>query len=110
MTDFIVRGKHDQNTLDQMANCMRFGAEYGVLCADGHFGYAQPGGGVIAYEGHISLSGVGFDIACGNKAVKTSLRLSDIISKKFEIADYDCQNNFIWGRKIKRGARGKLTI
>ena len=42
----------------------------GVLCADGHLGYAQPVGGVIAYEEHISVSGVGFDIACGNMAVR----------------------------------------
>ncbi len=83
----ITRGQHDQNTIDQMQNCMRWGAEYGVLCADGHFGYAQPVGGVIAYDGHISLSGVGFDIACGNKAIKTTLKIADIISKKSEIAD-----------------------
>ena len=36
----------------------------GVIMADGHFGYAQPVGGVIAYEKQISISGVGFDIGC----------------------------------------------
>jgi len=36
----------------------------------GHLGYVQPVGGVIAYGEHISVSGVGFDIACGNMAVK----------------------------------------
>jgi len=46
--------------------------------ADHHLGYAVPIGGVIAYEGQISPSGVGFDIACGNKAVLTDLRLHDI--------------------------------
>jgi tRNA-splicing ligase RtcB (3'-phosphate/5'-hydroxy nucleic acid ligase) len=30
-----------------------------------------PIGGVVAYEDSISPSGVGFDIACGNKAVLT---------------------------------------
>lgn len=45
----------------------------GVLCADGHLGYAQPVGGVIAYEDHLSISGVGFDIGCGNMAVRTDL-------------------------------------
>ena len=43
----------------------------GVICADGHLGYAQPVGGVIAYEKQISISGVGFDIGCGNMAVHT---------------------------------------
>jgi tRNA-splicing ligase RtcB len=42
----------------------------GVICADGHLGYAQPVGGVIAYEGQISISGVGFDIGCGNMAIR----------------------------------------
>jgi tRNA-splicing ligase RtcB (3'-phosphate/5'-hydroxy nucleic acid ligase) len=32
--------------------------------------YAMPVGGVIAYEEHISVSGVGFDIGCGNMAVR----------------------------------------
>src|ERR671910_1322478 len=50
----------------------------GVLCADGHLGYAHPIGGVVAYEEHISISGVGFDIACGNMAVRLDTRYEDI--------------------------------
>ena len=54
-----------------MRNCMSVGnAVAGVICADGHLGYAQPVGGVIAYEKQISISGVGFDIGCGNMAVR----------------------------------------
>jgi tRNA-splicing ligase RtcB len=49
-----------------------------VLCADGHKGYAQPIGGVVAYKDKISLSGVGFDIACGNLAVRTDVTLPQI--------------------------------
>ena len=44
-----------------------------MLCADGHKGYAQPIGGVVAYKDKISLSGVGFDIACGNLAIRTDV-------------------------------------
>lgn len=66
-----VMGYHDEATIQQMKNCMKIGnVVAGVLCADGHLGYAQPVGGVIAYEDQISVSGVGFDIACGNMAVK----------------------------------------
>lgn len=66
-----VHGHHDEATIAQMRNCMKVGnAIGGVLCADGHLGYAQPVGGVIAYEKQISISGVGFDIACGNMAVR----------------------------------------
>src|SRR5262245_50417960 len=71
MTDVRIFGEHDERTKAQMARCMQYGSVVGgVLCADGHLGYAQPVGGVIAYEDHISVSGVGFDIACGNMAVK----------------------------------------
>ena len=67
----IIFGQHGENTLAQMRNCMRVGSvASSVLCAAGHLGYAQPVGGVVAYESDISISGVGFDIACGNMAVR----------------------------------------
>ncbi len=66
-----IFGKHDDATIAQMRNCMAVGnVVAGVICADGHLGYAQPVGGVIAYEKQISISGVGFDIGCGNMAVR----------------------------------------
>jgi len=66
-----VIGTHAEATVAQMRNCMSVGnAVAGVICADGHLGYAQPVGGVIAYEGQISISGVGFDIGCGNMAAR----------------------------------------
>src|SRR5437588_619218 len=72
-------GSPDERTLAQMERCMGVGSVAGgVLCADGHLGYAMPVGGVIAYEEHVSVSGVGFDIACGNMAAKLDLRLEDI--------------------------------
>ena len=71
MTEVKIFGEHDERTKEQIARCMEHGSVVGgVLCADGHLGYAQPVGGVIAYEEHVSVSGVGFDIACGNMAVK----------------------------------------
>ena len=71
MTDVTIFGEHDERTKEQMARCMQYGSVVGgVLCADGHLGYAQPVGGVIAYEGQISISGVGFDIGCGNMAIR----------------------------------------
>src|SRR5580704_2254574 len=66
-----IFGQHDEATIAQMRNCMKVGnAVAGVVCADGHLGYAQPVGGVIAYEKQISISGVGFDIGCGNMAIR----------------------------------------
>ena|SRR5271154_1221088 len=59
-----------QNAVDQMKNAMRT-AVRGALMADHHLGYAVPVGGVVAYRGKVSPSGVGYDIACGNKAILT---------------------------------------
>src|SRR5436309_5306268 len=72
-------GTVDQRSLDQLKRCMDAGdAEFGVLCADHHPGYSQPIGGGVAYEGYVSPSGVGYDIGCGNKAVKTGLKRADL--------------------------------
>jgi tRNA-splicing ligase RtcB (3'-phosphate/5'-hydroxy nucleic acid ligase) len=72
-------GAVDERSLRQLETCMRAGdAEFGVLCADHHPGYSQPIGGGIAYEGFVSPSGVGYDIGCGNKAVRTELTLPDL--------------------------------
>lgn len=74
-----VFGQHDEATIAQMRNCMAVGnVVSGVICADGHLGYAQPVGGVIAYDGQISISGVGFDIGCGNMAVRLDTPFSAI--------------------------------
>jgi tRNA-splicing ligase RtcB len=74
-----IFGQHDDATVAQMRNCMGVGnVVAGVICADGHLGYAQPVGGVIAYEKQISISGVGFDIGCGNMAVRLDTPFSAI--------------------------------
>lgn len=79
---FPIYGQHDEATVQQMATCMSSGsAAAGVLCADGHLGYNHPIGGVVGYTDHISVSGVGFDIACGNMAVRLDTRYADIADK-----------------------------
>src|SRR6266481_3202733 len=81
-----VFGDHDEGTLAQMKNCMAVGnVVAGVICADGHLGYAQPVGGVIAYEKQISISGVGFDIGCGNMAVRLDTPFTAIEARIGEI-------------------------
>jgi tRNA-splicing ligase RtcB (3'-phosphate/5'-hydroxy nucleic acid ligase) len=66
-----IFGEHDEATIKQIETCVAAGGDRAVLCADGHKGYAQPIGGVVAYKDKISVSGVGFDIACGNLAILT---------------------------------------
>lgn len=96
-----IFGEHDQSTIDQMRNCMTVGnVVAGALCADGHLGYAQPVGAVIAYEDHISISGVGFDIACGNMAVKLDAKYDDVKASAANIlADIKANISFGVGRK-----------
>jgi len=97
-----VFGQHDEVTLRQIQNCIDAGGECGVLCADGHKGYAQPIGGVVAYKDKISLSGVGFDIACGNLAILTDAKGSDVASKIKSIMDDIVRDiSFGIGRKAK---------
>lgn len=82
-----VFGTHEANTVAQMKNCMAVGnVVAGVLCADGHLGYAQPVGAVIAYEKQISVSGVGFDISCGNMAVRLDVPASAVAERAVEFA------------------------
>jgi tRNA-splicing ligase RtcB len=77
-----IFGAHEAATVAQMRNCMGVGnVVAGVICADGHLGYAQPVGGVIAYEKQISISGVGFDIGCGNMAVRLDTPFAAIEDK-----------------------------
>lgn len=72
-------GEPLMNAHEQISNCLSLGnAVRGALMADHHLGYAAPVGAVIARRGEISPSEVGFDIACGNKAVMTDLRLRDV--------------------------------
>ncbi len=83
----VIFGQHDEATIRQIEICLASGAEAAALCADGHLGYAQPIGGVVAYRNHISLSGVGFDIACGNLAIRTDAKLADLAPRISVIMD-----------------------
>jgi tRNA-splicing ligase RtcB len=85
-----IYGQHDAATIGQLELCVNAeeGAA-GVLCADGHVGYSMPIGGVVGYRNFISPSGVGYDIACGNMAVKTTLRAEDFYEggERVSVAD-----------------------
>src|SRR5436853_275673 len=69
----VVFGSHEEKTLAQLAD-VASRAERAALMADGHVGYVMPIGGVAAYREQVSVVGVGFDIACGNAAIRTDLR------------------------------------
>ena len=74
-----VWGDLQENALVQMRNCLQHDrAVTAALMADHHLGYAQPIGGVLAYQNAVSPSGVGYDIACGNKAVRLDLPSAEV--------------------------------
>ncbi|MFQ5454907.1 MAG: RtcB family protein [Nitrospirota bacterium] len=82
----------DEGVFEQITNvaCLP-GIERHALCMpDGHWGYGFPIGGVAAFstdEGIISPGGIGFDINCGVRLIKTNLVLKDVRSKIDNLMD-----------------------
>lgn len=79
MENLKIFGKEliDEKSIRQIKNCLS-DEDLGVLTADAHYGYGHPIGGAVAYKNKISLSGVGFDIACGNYAVQTNIKAGEL--------------------------------
>jgi len=76
MTHPTIFGTHEDKTLAQLTD-VASRAERVALMADGHLGYVMPIGGVAAYRNKASVVGVGFDIACGNAAIRTDRRVEE---------------------------------
>ncbi|HOK22715.1 MAG TPA: RtcB family protein [Candidatus Hydrothermia bacterium] len=71
------------NAPEQVANvaCLPGIEKYSIAMPDIHWGYGFPIGGVAAFsieEGVISPGGVGYDINCGVRILKTNLKRKDI--------------------------------
>jgi tRNA-splicing ligase RtcB len=79
-----IFGSHDENTIRQLQD-VATRAERVALMADGHLGYVMPIGGVAAYREKVSVVGVGFDIACGNAAIRTDLTLDDLGADEHQV-------------------------
>jgi tRNA-splicing ligase RtcB len=58
---------------------------------DAHWGYGFPIGGVAAFDpdedGVLSVGGVGFDISCGVRTIKTGLTLEQVRPRLQQLAD-----------------------
>ena len=73
-------------TIDQAANVatLKGVMKHVVVLPDGHEGYGFPVGGVAGMdleEGVISPGGVGYDINCGVRLMRTNLRVEEIRPK-----------------------------
>lgn len=81
-----VWGEPIEGAMSQIQNCAK-NADYCALMADHHPGYAVPIGGIVAYRDKISPSGVGYDISCGNKAVRLDIPSVEVKAKIDTIMD-----------------------
>ena len=80
-----------------------------VVCSDAHVGYGFPIGGVAAFDidkGVISPGGVGYDINCSVRLLKTNLTEEDLKGKEREIA-HSLFRTIPSG--VGRGGKFKLT-
>jgi tRNA-splicing ligase RtcB len=83
----------EEGALTQCANvaCLPGILKYSIAMPDIHYGYGFPIGGVAAFdaeEGVISPGGVGFDINCGVRLLRTDLRLEEIRPHVKELTDH----------------------
>ncbi|WHZ21488.1 MAG: RNA-2',3'-PO4:RNA-5'-OH ligase [Nitrospira sp.] len=76
----------DRGVFDQVTNvaCLPGIRRYALCMPDGHWGYGFPIGGVAAFDpedGIISPGGVGYDVNCGMRLIRTDLTLSEVQPK-----------------------------
>ena len=88
----LLRGM-DAKVLEQIANVARLPGLVGAAMTmpDAHWGYGFPIGGVAAFDaekgGIISAGGVGFDISCGIRCLRTNVELATLAPRLERLAD-----------------------
>ena len=82
----------EEDALKQIVNMAQLPGilKYSIGLADMHVGYGFPIGGVAAFDlkkGVISPGGVGYDINCSVRLLKTNLKKADVVKKQKEIVE-----------------------
>lgn len=90
--DQEIMNEVEEGAIKQCANvaCLPGVQKYSLAMPDIHYGYGFPIGGVAgidAEEGVISPGGVGFDINCGVRLLRTSLRKEEVVPRLKELID-----------------------
>jgi tRNA-splicing ligase RtcB len=91
-SDKLYKTIQSDDSVNQVRNVAHLQGiqKYSLAMPDIHWGYGFPIGGVAAMDtegGVISPGGVGFDINCGVRVIRTNLKSSDIIKNKEILAD-----------------------
>jgi tRNA-splicing ligase RtcB len=91
-SDKLMQDLRDDPALGQVVNVAHLPGIVGHALAmpDIHWGYGFPIGGVAAVdaeEGAISPGGIGFDINCGVRLIRTGLHADDIATCQARLAD-----------------------
>lgn len=89
-SDALIESIKRDNTLQQARNvaCLPGILRMSYVMPDAHQGYGFPIGGVAAFdldEGIISPGGVGYDINCGVRLLRTNLRENEVTAKRKEL-------------------------
>ena len=83
----------DDKVIEQITHVARLPGLVGhaYTMPDAHWGYGFPIGGVAAFDpeqgGIVSAGGVGFDISCGIRCLRTNLTAADVRPKLAALAD-----------------------
>ena len=83
----------DEGVFNQISNVATLPGiqRYAYCMPDGHWGYGFPIGGVAAFDpekgGVISPGGIGFDINCGMRLIRTNLHVDEVMPKIKELVD-----------------------
>jgi tRNA-splicing ligase RtcB (3'-phosphate/5'-hydroxy nucleic acid ligase) len=109
-TDNLVSKMVADRTVDQAANVSTLPGvrKHVVVLPDGHEGYGFPVGGVAALdleEGVISPGGVGYDINCGVRLLRTALTEKDIRSNIKDIV-----NELFTSIPLGVGSKGTIKL
>ncbi len=88
----LEKMQEEGQTLTQVRNVATLPGiqKYSIVLPDGHLGYGFPIGGVAAVdmeEGVISPGGIGFDINCGVRVLKTDLDYEDVRGHEEELVE-----------------------
>jgi len=88
----LMEGVKNDNSLEQVRNVAHLPGiqKYSFAMPDIHWGYGFPIGGVAAMdleEGVISPGGVGYDINCGVRVIRTALKSSELKGKLEELTN-----------------------